>query len=226
MHKRGKKYLEAKKLIEKGKIYSLAEGIELAQKTAITKFDGSLEVHINLSLDPKLKQVVRGSAVLPHGSGKKVRICVFTAPDKQKEARAAGATLVGGEELIKEIKQTQKTDFDVAVASPEMMKGLAQIAKILGQRGLMPNPKNETISPNPAKIVTELSKGKITFKADDSGNLHQTLGKISFEKQKLLENLKVLLEAVKKALPKEGKGVMIKSITLASTMGPGIKVKV
>lgn len=226
MHKRGKKYLEAKKLVEKGRIYSLEEGVDLAQKTALTKFDGSLEVHINLSLDPKLKQVVRGSAVLPHGSGKKVRICVFTSLDKQKEAKAAGATLVGGEELIKEIKQTQKTDFDVAVASPEMMKSLAQIAKILGQRGLMPNPKNETINVNPAKIVTELSKGKIAFKADDSGNLHQVLGKISFDKQKLVDNLKVFLEAVKKALPKEGKGVLIKSITLASTMGPGVRVKV
>lgn len=225
MHKRGKKYLEAKKLIEKGKVYSVEEGIDLAKKTATTKFDGSLEVHINLSLDPKLKQVVRGSVVLPAGTGKKVKIAVFTSPDKQREAKAAGADLVGGEELIKEIKQTQKTDFEVAVASPDMMKSLAQIAKILGQRGLMPNPKNETINANPAKIVTELSKGKITFKADDSGNLHQVLGKMSFEKKKLADNLKVFLEAVKKALPKEGKGVLIKSITLASTMGPGIKVK-
>ncbi|MFH1367407.1 MAG: 50S ribosomal protein L1 [Patescibacteria group bacterium] len=225
MKKRSKKYLEATKLIEEDKIYSLDEGLEIAKKTATTKFDGSLEVHINLSLDPKVKQVVRGSAVLPAGSGKKVRICVFAAPDKQKEAKEAGAEIVGGEELVKEIKKTQKTDFDVAVATPEMMKTLAQIAKILGQRGLMPNPKSETINPNPAKIVAELSKGKITFKSDEQGNLHQMIGKISFEKSKLLENLKVFLEAVKKSFPKEGKPATIKSITLASTMGPGIKVQ-
>ncbi|MFA5070661.1 MAG: 50S ribosomal protein L1 [Patescibacteria group bacterium] len=226
MKKRGKKYLEAKKLVENGKVYSLDEGLKIAKKTATTKFDGSLELHINLSLDPKLKQVIRGSVVLPHGTGKKMKIAVFTSPEKQKEAKAAGADLVGGEELIKEIKQTQKTDFDVAVASPEMMKTLAQIAKILGQRGLMPNPKNETINANPAKIVAELSKGKIAFKSDEQGNLHQMIGKVSFEEKKLLENLKVFLEAVKKSLPKEGKPVLIKSLTLASTMGPGIKVKI
>lgn len=225
MKKRGKKYLEAKKLIEKDKIYSLDEGLEIAKKTATTKFDGSLEVHINLSLDPKIKQVVRGSAVLPHGTGKKVKIAVFASPEKQKEAKAAGADIVGGEELIKEIKQTQKTDFDVAVATPDMMKMLAQVAKILGQRGLMPNPKNETINANPAKMVAELSKGKITFKSDEQGNLHQMIGKVSFERPKLLQNLKVFLEAVKKSFPKEGKPATIKSITLASTMGPGIKVK-
>jgi large subunit ribosomal protein L1 len=225
MKKRSKKYLEAKKLIEKDKIYSLDEGLEIAKKTATTKFDGSLEVHINLSLDPKIKQIVRGSAVLPAGSGKKVRICVFAGPEKQKEALQAGAALAGGEDLIKEIKKTQKTDFDVAVATPDMMKTLAQIAKILGQRGLMPNPKNETINPNPAKMVAELSQGKITFKSDEHGNLHQMIGKVSFERPKLLQNLKVYLEAVKKSFPKEGKPVTIKSITLASTMGPGIRVQ-
>ncbi len=224
MKKRGKKYQEALKQIDKSKVYSLGEGIELVKKISGTKFNSAVEVHINLGIDPKLNQVVRGTAVLPHGTGKKIKIAVFANPAKQKEAKAAGADIVGGEEMIKEIKQGKKVDFDVAVASPDMMKVLGPIAKILGQKGLMPNPKNETINPDPAKVVKSLKKGKITFKSDDLGKLHQIIGRVSFEDNKLTENFHALMEEIRKAKPKDTKGNYISGITLCSSMGPGIKI--
>lgn len=225
MKKRSKKYQEAKKQVEKSKVYFLEEGMDLVKNLSKTKFDSSVEAHFNLGIDPKQNQNVRGTVTLPHGSGKKLRICVFTSPEKQKEAKAAGADIVGGEELIKEIKQKKKTDFDIAIASPDIMRHLGQIAKILGQRGLMPNPKNETINPDPAKIVKALQSGKITFKSDEQGNLHQAIGKVSFDKEKLIENFRALLEAVKKAKPKEAKGIYLKNVTLCSSMSPGVKIQ-
>ena len=226
MKKHSKRYQELKKLIEPGKIYSPEEAIDLVKKTANTKFDSSVEIHFTLGIDlKKQEQMVRGTVLLPHGTGQKKKIAVFASEKKAIDAKEAGASLVGGEELIEEIKKTGKCDFDLALATPDMMKSLAKIARILGPKGLMPNPKNETITKDPKKSIEELTKGKITFKSDDSGSIHQVVGKVSLEKEKLLSNLKTFLEAVKKAKPSETKGVFIKSITICSSMGPGIKIK-
>jgi large subunit ribosomal protein L1 len=225
MKRRSKRYKELKKLIESGKLYSLDEAIDLVKKTANTKFDSQVEVHLYLGVDIKKQdQIVRGTVNLPYGTGQKKKIAVFAPEKKQKELLDAGAYLVGGDELIEEIKKTGKCDFEIALATPEMMKSLAKIARILGQKGLMPNPKNETITMDPKKTIEELTKGKITFKSDESYCLHQVIGRVSFEKEKLLSNLKTFLEAVKKAKPQEAKGIFIKSITICSSMGPGIRI--
>ena len=222
---RGKKYQEAKKLIDPKKSYSPDEALELIKKTSKEKFDAGIEVHIKLGTDPKRgEQQVRGMVVLPHSIGKTKKIAAFVEPSLEKDAKEAGADIIGGEELIKEIKSTGKINFEVAVATPAMMPKLAQIAKILGPKGLMPNPKNETVTPNIKKAIEELKKGKITFKNDDGGNIHQLLGKVSFDKQKLLENFNVFIEAVRKVKPPAAKGVYIQNVTLCSTMGPAIKV--
>ena len=211
--------------INKTKAYPIAEAIELVKKTAKTKFDASVEVHFRLGLDTqKGEQQVRLAVSLPHGTGKTIKVAAFVTPAKEQEVRAAGADYVGGEELINEIKKTEKTDFQVAVAEPGLMKNLAAIAKILGTRGLMPSPKNETVTPDPAKAVVELKKGKVSLKNDDTGNIHVAMGKVSFPPQSLIENFTVLLEAVRKAKPATSKGVYLKNISLSSTMGPGIKI--
>ncbi len=223
----GKRYSELAKLVDQKKLYSPAEAIELAQKTSKVKFDPSIEVHFRLGIDPKRgEEQVRGTVVLPHSLGQKKIVAVFAEGEKATEAKKAGASLVGGKELIEEIKKTGKINFDLAIATSEMMKNLAQIAKILGPKGLMPSPKNETVTDDVAKTLAELQKGKITFKNDDGGNIHQIIGKASFESQKLLENFQTLLEAVKKAKPATSKGIYLQSATLASTMGPGIKIKI
>jgi len=212
---------------DKTKAYPIAEAIELAKKLSKTKFDASLEAHFHLGLDTKKgEQQVRLAVSLPHGTGKTIKVAAFVTPGKEEEARQAGADFVGGEDLINEIKKTEKTDFQVAVAEPAMMKNLAQIAKILGTRGLMPSPKNETVTTDPAKAVTELKKGKVSLKNDDTGNLHVALGKISFAAEKLKENFEVLLEAVRKAKPATAKGVYLKNVSLNATMSPGIKVAI
>lgn len=212
---------------DKSKSYSIAEAIELTKKMSKTKFDASLEVHFRLGIDTKKgEQQVRTAVALPHGTGKTVKVAAFVTQAREKETREAGADLVGGEELINEIKKTEKTDFQVAVAEPAMMKNLAPIAKILGTRGLMPSPKNETVTADPAKTVAELKKGKISIKNDDTGNLHAAIGKISFDTAKLIENFQTLLEAVKKAKPSGSKGVYLKNIAISSTMGLGIKIAV
>lgn len=209
---------------DKSKTYPIVEAIELAKKLKKEKFDSSLEVHFRLGIDTKKgEQQVRSAVALPHGTGKTVKVAAFVTPAKEKEVKAAGADLVGGDELIAQIKKTEKTDFEVAVAEPAMMKNLAQIAKILGTRGLMPSPKNETVTPDPAKAVAELKKGKVSFKNDDTGNVHVAIGKISFETGKLAENYNTLLEAIKKAKPQSSKGVYLKNISINTTMGPGIK---
>ena len=225
--KRGKKYNNALKLIDKNKEYSLDEALELLPQTSTTNFDSTVEVHIKLGIDPKKSdQQVRTTVTLPHGTGKKRRIAVFAEGKAADDAKAAGAEVVGGEDLIEEIKRTGKTDFDIALATPEMMKHLAKIARILGPRGLMPNPKADTVTPDIKKAMEDLSKGKQEIKNDRSGNIHVGIGKVSFPKEQLKENFLALLEAVRQAKPEESKGTYIKSVTLTTTMGPGIKVKV
>lgn len=210
---------------DKSKSYPLIEALELTKKLAKTKFDSSVEVHIRLGIDNrKSDQQIRGAVSLPHGTGKTIIVAAFVSPEKEKEVRAAGADFVGGEELIAEIKKTEKTDFQVAVAEVSMMKNLAQIAKILGTRGLMPSPKNDTVTNDPAKAVAELKKGKVSFRNDDTSNVHVAIGKTSFDAQKLAENFNALLDTIRKAKPASSKGVFIKNIVISSTMGPGIKV--
>lgn len=205
--------------------YSITEALELTKKLSKTKFDSTIEVHLIMGIDPrKGDQQVRGAISLPHGTGRQVRVAAFVSSDKEAACKAAGADLVGGDELIAEIAKTEKTDFQVAVAEPAMMKNLAKIAKILGTRGLMPSPKNETVTTNPAKAVEELKKGKVSFKNDDTANLHAIIGKTSFETAKLAENFQTFIDAVKKTKPASAKGSYIKKAVLSSTMGPGIKV--
>lgn len=224
---RGKRYKEASKSIDPKKSYSFAEALDLIKNGPKEKFDAGVEVHIKLGIDPKKgDQLVRGTLVLPHGIGKTKKIAAFVEPALEKEAKEAGAEIVGGEDLIKEIKSSEKANFEIAVATPTMMPKLAQIAKILGPKGLMPNPKTETVNPNIKKIIGELKKGKINFKNDDGGNIHQLLGKVSYDKEKLLENLTMFIEVVKKAKPAASKGVYIQTAVLCTTMGPGIKLSV
>lgn len=213
--------------IDKTKSYSIEDAIELVKKTSKNKFDASVEIHFRLGIDPKKNdQQVRSTVVLPHSAGKKKKIAAFVSTEQEKEARDAGAEIAGGEDLIKEIKDTKKINFDIAVATPNMMRLLAPIAKILGPRGLMPSPKNETITADLKKTISELQKGKIAFKNDDTGNIHQTIGKISNSGKNLAENYKSFLEALNKAKPPAAKGDYIKNITICSTMGPGIKVEI
>jgi len=211
---------------DKTKGYSIAEAVELVKKYSKTKFDASVEVHFRLGIDTKKgDQQIRSAISLPHGTGKSVKIAAFVMPENEKKAKEAGADLVGGEDLIAEIKKTEKTDFQVAVAEPALMKNLGAIAKILGTRGLMPSPKNETVTPNPAQAIAELKKGKISFKNDDTANVHVVIGKVSFDANKLVENFEAVLNSVKKAKPSSSKGTYIKNISICSTMGPGIKVQ-
>ncbi len=213
-------------LVDKDKVYSIEEAVELAKKTATTKFVGSVEVHIKTAIDAKkTDQAIRGSITLPHGTGKTKRIAAFVSEGKEAEAKAAGATIVGGEELIKQIKETEKTDFDVAIAEPSMMPKLAAIAKVLGTRGMMPNPKTGTISDNIAGAIAEIAGGKINFKNDNTGNVHQIIGKTNFEASQLLENLKKFMEAFHASKPAAVKKQFVISSSINSTMGPGIKFK-
>lgn len=203
----------------------LDEAIKLVKENARARFDESIELHIKLGIDPKKsEQLVRGTVVLPHGTGRSKKIAAFVTQAKSKEAKEAGAYLVGGEDLITKIKQTKKCDFDIAVAEPAMMKDLAQIARILGPKGLMPTPKNETVTTDIKKTIEQLKKGKITFKNDDTGNIHQIVGKISWSETKLKENLEKFLKVVKETKPSGVKGLFMKNIVLVSTMGKAIRV--
>jgi large subunit ribosomal protein L1 len=226
-----RKFMKMKKdytgIYESNKSYLIEEAIEIAKKTSKTKFDGSVEVHFRLGIDPrKGDQQIRGAVSLPHGTGKTIKVAAFVSQENETAAKEAGADIVGGDELIAEIKKTEKTDFQVAVAEPDMMKKLAPIAKILGTRGLMPSPKNETVTANPAKAIAELKKGKVSFRNDDTGNIHVAIGKTSFESIRLIENYNILLEAIKKSKPQKSKGVYMKNISISTTMGPGIKVTI
>ncbi len=207
------------------KIYSIEEALEVVKKLTKTKFDSSVEVHFRLGINTKKgDQQVRGAVSLPNGTGKTVKVAAFVSSENEAAVKAAGADFVGGEELIAEIKKTEKTDFQVAIAEPALMKNLAVIAKILGTRGLMPSPKNDTVTTNPAKTVQELKKGKISFKNDDTANVHTVIGKVSFETKKLIENYQTLLETIKKAKPASSKGTFIKNVSISSSMSAGVKV--
>lgn len=220
-----KRYRAARETVDQTKLYAVPEAVALVKRTSTVKFDASVELHVHLGIDPKkADQSVRGTAKLPHGTGKQLKIAVFASGQAADEAKAAGADTVGAEELIKSIKEKGITDFDIAVAAPEIMKQLAPIAKTLGQRGLMPNPKNETVNPNPAAVVQELRSGKVAFRSDDSGNLHQMVGKVSFDEPRLVENVKAMLDAVKRVKPSEAKGTYLLNITLTSTMGPAVRI--
>jgi len=224
---KSKKYKEASKKLEIGRVYSLKEALELLPQTAITKFDSTVELHVKLGIDPKKgDQQLRGTVTLPNSFGKAKKIAVFTSSDAdQKKAQAAGASIIGGEDLIKDIKQSGKADFDVAIATPDMMKHLAQVARILGPRGLMPSPKEDTVTTDIVKAINDLSKGKASFKNDATANVHMAVGKVSMTSEQLKENIEFLLNAIKAAKPETSKGTYLVSMTLATTMGPGIKFK-
>jgi large subunit ribosomal protein L1 len=225
--KKGKKYQAVAKLIDKTKQYSVDEAFELVEKTVTTKFESTVELHVNLGIDTKKgEQQVRGTIVPPHASGKMKRIAVFAQGKAADDAKKAGAALVGGADLIEEIRKTGKVDFELAIATPDMMKELAKVAKVLGPKGLMPNPKSETVTADIAKTMAELAKGKIAFKNDKNGNLHIALGKMGLGKDKLKENFKAVIDEIKKSKPEEIKGTYLKTVTLTTSMGPGIRIKV
>jgi len=224
MPKFGKKYQEAQKLVEKHKLYEADEAVELVKKTATAKFDESVEVAVRLGVDPKhADQQVRGAVVLPYGTGKTIRVLVFAKGEKAKEAEAAGADFVGAEDLVAKI-QGGWTDFDVAVATPDMMGMVGKLGKILGPRGLMPNPKVGTVTPDVTRAVNEIKAGKIEYRTDKAGNIHAPIGKVSFDSDKLLANLHTLIDTLIKVKPAAAKGQYLRGITLSTTMGPGVKV--
>lgn len=223
MAKIGKKYLNALKLIDREKRYSIDEAIDLLKQTSYSKFDGNALLSIRLGIDPrKPEQMVRGAVVLPHGIGKERKVLVFAKGEKEVEARNAGADYVGGDDLIKKI-QAGWMDFDTAIATPDMMPVVGKIGKILGPRGLMPNPKTGTVTFDVEKAVKEVKAGKVEFKTDKGGNLHIVVGKVSFTKEALKENIKAVVEAVMRLKPPSSKGSYLKSVTISATMGPGIK---
>ena len=226
MAKTGKKYQEAAKLIEAAKLYSPKEAVELVKKTSVTKFDSSVEVAVRLGVNPKYAdQQVRGALVLPHGTGKSKTVLVFAKGAKIQEAEAAGADYVGSEELVAKI-QGGWTDFDVAVATPDMMGLVGRLGKILGPKGLMPNPKVGTVTMDVARAVNEIKAGKIEYRTDKAGNVQTSIGKVSFTEEQLLENYITLVETLIKVKPSGAKGQYIKSVTLSTTMGPGVTVDV
>ena len=222
---RSQRYQTAAKLIDSSKSYPPSAALALAQQTAKTKFDGSVEAHLRLGIDPKKgEQQVRGAATLPAGTGKTKIIAAFVPEGRQQEAKDAGADIVGGAELIEQIKQSGNATFAVAVATPDMMPKLAAIARILGPKGLMPSPKNETIVTDLKKTIGELKRGKVNFKNDDTGNVHQIIGKASFTADQLVANFTALVDAVVRAKPASAKGTYLKSVTVNATMGPAIRV--
>ena len=225
MAKAGKKYQDVVKLIEADKVYAASEAVELVKKTATAKFDETIELHVRLGVDPKYAdQQVRGAVVLPHGTGKTKRVLVFAKGDKVAEAEQAGADFAGSDELVTKI-QGGWCDFDVAVATPDMMGVVGRLGKVLGPRGLMPNPKLGTVTTDLAKAVKERKAGKVEYRTDKAGNVHVPVGKVSFDSEKLLENYRTLMDTLLKAKPSGAKGQYIRSITLAATMGPGIPVQ-
>ena len=223
--KRGKKYVEAAKAVDRATLYDTAEAISLVKKSAVAKFDETIEVHIRTGCDGRhAEQQIRGAVVLPHGTGKKVRVLVFAKDAKAEEAKAAGADYVGAEDLIPRIQNEGWLDFDVVVATPDMMGVVGRLGKILGPRGLMTNPKAGTVTPDVAKAVTEAKAGKIEYRLDKTNNIHCPIGKASFGVEKLEQNFNTLINAVVKAKPAAAKGQYLKSVVVASTMGPGIKI--
>ena len=223
--KMGKKYTAGLALIEKSKLYDTAEAIDLVCKTATAKFDETIELHVRLGVDSRhADQQVRGAVVLPHGTGKTVRTLVFAKGDKAKDAEAAGSDYVGAEDMVTKITSENWFEFDVVIATPDMMGVIGRLGKVLGPKGLMPNPKAGTVTMDTAKAVTEAKAGKIEYRLDKTNIIHCPIGKASFGAEKLEENFSTLLGAIIKAKPAAAKGQYIKSCTVASTMGPGIKV--
>ncbi|WP_041139893.1 50S ribosomal protein L1 [Beduini massiliensis] len=224
MAKKGKKYVEAKALIEKGKAYSIEEAIELVKKTSTVKFDATVDVAFKLGLDTRhADQQLRGAIVLPNGTGKSKKVLVVAQGAKAEEAKAAGADVVGGNEVLEEIKKGW-LDFEVMIATPDMMAELGKLGRILGPKGLMPNPKTGTVTMDVTKAVNEVKAGKVTYRTDKQGNVHVTIGKASFDAEKLVQNYMAIYDVLVKAKPASAKGVYMKNIAVSSTMGPSIKV--
>ena len=223
--KRGKKYVEAAKAIDRGTLYDVADAVSLVKKTAVAKFDETIEAHIRTGCDGRhADQQIRGAVVLPHGTGKKVRILVFAKDAKADEAQAAGADYVGGEELIPKIQNENWFDFDVVVATPDMMGVVGRLGRVLGPKGLMPNPKAGTVTMDVTKAVQDIKAGKIEYRLDKTNIIHVPVGKASFTEEQLADNFQTLIDAIVKARPAAVKGQFLKSVTLTSTMGPGVKV--
>ncbi len=224
MAKKGKKFLAAAEQVESTKNYSVDEAIELLKKVSFEKFDASVEFALRLNLDPrKAEQNLRGAVVLPHGTGKTKKVLVFAKGDKAKEAEAAGADYVGDEDLVNKILQGWM-DFDTVVATPDMMSKVGKLGRTLGPRGLMPNPKTGTVTMDVTKAVNEIKAGKVEYRVDKVGNIHVTIGKVSFDADKLKENLVLFYDTIAKLRPSTVKGVFVKNVSIASTMGPGIRV--
>lgn len=225
MGKRGKKYLESAKLVDRAKLYEPQEAMEIVQKAARAKFDETVEVHVRLGVDSRhAEQQVRGAVVLPHGTGKTVRVLVFAKGDKAKEAEQAGADYVGAEELVSKIQNENWFEFDVVVATPDMMGVVGRLGRVLGPKGLMPNPKAGTVTMDVAKAIADIKAGKIEYRLDKTNIIHCPIGKVSFGTDKLLENFRTLMDAIIKAKPAAAKGQYLRSVVVASTMGPGIKI--
>ena len=226
MAKVGKKYAEAAKKIDRSKAYSIEEAVKLAKETNIAKFDASVEVCFKLNVDPRhADQQIRGAMVLPHGTGKSAKVCVITQGPKEQEAKDAGADFVGGKELLEEIKKGW-FGFDVIVATPNMMGELGKLGRLLGPKGLMPNPKTGTVTMDVAKAVEEIKKGKVEYRTDKAGNINLMIGKVSFTDEQLVENFKAIYNTIVKARPAAVKGTYIKNLVMATTMGPGIHVEI
>ncbi len=223
--KKGKKYVEASSKVDSKKLYSLEEAIKLVKETSITKFDSTVEVAFKLNVDPKkADQQLRGSLVLPNGTGKTKKVLVIAKGDAAAQAKAAGADFVGDVDMIDKIQKENWFEYDVIVATPDMMPMLGKIGKVLGPKGLMPNPKTGTVTMNVTKALEDIKKGMVEYKTDSYGNVHTIIGKVSFDDKKLLENLKYIISAITKAKPASVKGVYIENVSLTSTMGPGIRL--
>ena len=222
---RGKKYQDGAKLIDRAKLYDPAEAMDAAVKTATAKFDETVEVHVRLGVDSRhADQQVRGAIVLPHGTGKTRRVLVFCKPEREEECRAAGADFVGGADLVQKIQGENWFDFDVVIASPDMMGVVGRLGKILGPKGLMPSPKAGTVTPNLAQAINEVKAGKIEYRLDKTNIIHCPIGKVSFGPEKLTENYTALITAILRAKPAAAKGQYIRSCVTATTMGPGVKI--
>ena len=223
--KRGKKYIEAAKAIDRGNLYDVADAVSLVKKTAVAKFDETIEAHIRTGCDGRhADQQIRGAVVLPHGTGKKVRILVFAKDAKAEEAKAAGADYVGADELIPKIQNENWFEFDVVVATPDMMGVVGRLGRVLGPKGLMPNPKAGTVTMDVTKAIQDIKAGKIEYRLDKTNIIHVPLGKASFTEEQLTDNFQTLIDAIIKARPAAVKGQFLKSVVLTSTMGPGVKI--
>ncbi len=223
--KKGKRYVEAAKLVDKTQVYDIPEAVALVKKAASAKFDETIEAHLRMGVDGRhADQQIRGAVVLPHGTGKEVKVLVFAKGDKVDEAQAAGADYVGGEELIPKIQNDGWLDFDVVVATPDMMGVVGRLGRVLGPKGLMPNPKAGTVTPDVTKAIADIKAGKIEYRLDKNNIIHVPVGKASFTEEQLADNFQALIDEINKVKPAAAKGQYLRSVTLSSTMGPGVKL--